>query len=105
MVENLDLSLINTPKAQEHLKELIEKAEATYVDCIYNIIFTQLQIRTLNEEDIEADGKTESEKESAKKVLDSNQAQLRANQGWQKQYEIAIPYLKTLLITNDNDTI
>jgi hypothetical protein len=54
-----------------------------------------LQIEAINDDRKEEE--TEDEKKSINNTLDNNNKTLRANKGWMKQYEVAIPYFKSLL--------
>lgn len=101
MVENLDLVLLHSEKAQSKLKELIEKSEEGYVDTIHNIVFSKLQLEDLLKD--ETEDATEEKKKSVKLTREWVESQLRSNQWWKRQYEVAIPYFKTLLKSNDNN--
>jgi len=95
MVENINKEILNSKTAQSRLKELIEQAEKGYIDSLHNVVFTTLQIADL-EKDVKEDA-TEDELKSIKNVKDNNEKTLRSNNGWMKQYEVAIPYFKSLL--------
>ncbi len=95
MVENVNMEVIGSEAGQERIKELITQSEKGYIDSLHNVVFTTLQIEALNSERSESE--TEDEKKSANNVLDNNNKTLRANKGWMKQYEVAIPYFKSLL--------
>ncbi len=95
MVENVNMELLSSEKAQERIKELVEQSEKGYVDALHNVVFKKLQIEDLKK-DFKEDS-TEEEKKSFDSTVDNNEKALRANEWWMKQYEVAIPYFKSLL--------
>lgn len=95
MFDNLNQDVLSSEVAQARLKELVEQSEKGYVDSLHNAVFTTLQIEALKADDKE--GKTEEEAKSFNNTLDNNNKTLRANKGWMKQYEVAIPYFKSLI--------
>jgi hypothetical protein len=101
-VESLDKNIMKSKVAQARIEELIEKAEMWYIDSLHNVIFTTMQIADL-EADIKEDA-TEDELKSVKNVKDNNEKTLRSNKWWMKQYEVAIPYLKSLIKKESKDT-
>lgn len=101
MVENLDLSLLHSEAAQNKLEEIIKKSEETYIDTIHNIVFSKLQLEDLSKDEIEEC--SEEKKKSVKLTREWVESQLRSNKWWKRQYEVAIPYFKTLLKSNDNN--
>lgn len=101
MIENLDLSLLHSEAAQNKLEEIIKKSEEGYVDTLHNIVFSMLQLEDLLNDDVE--DASEEKKKSVKLTREWVESQLRSNKWWKRQYEVAIPYFKTLLKPNDNN--